>query len=142
MDTYSSDDKLLADYHYLSEKGRNKVSNYLKNYKRIERMECEQKDELMEQNIPDWDEAQSSQALDRFFKALGSVASQSRNTEETGSGNSESGNDSSTITLRCSFCGKPQNLVDRMIAGNHAYICDECVKLCMEIVSEPENLSE
>ena len=142
MDTYSSDEKLLADYHYLSEKGRNRVSNYLKNYKRIERMEREQKDELMEQNIPDWDEAQSSQALDRFFKALGSVAGQSRKTEEIDNVYSESRNDPSTRTIRCSFCGKPQNLVDRMIAGNHAYICDECVKLCMEIMSEPENLNE
>ena len=142
MDTYSSDDKFLADYHYLSEKGRNRVSNYLKNYKRIERMEREQKDELMEQNIPDWDEAQNAQALDRFVKALGSVVGQSSKMGETGSGNSESGNDSSTRTIRCSFCGKPQNLVDRMIAGNHAYICDDCVKLCMDILSEPDSLNE
>ena len=34
-------------------------------------------------------------------------------------------------SIRCSFCGKPQSLVERLIAGNGAYICDECVKLCM-----------
>ena len=39
-------------------------------------------------------------------------------------------------TIRCSFCGKPQSLVERLIAGNGAYICDECVKLCMSIVDE------
>ena len=36
--------------------------------------------------------------------------------------------------LRCSFCGKPQNEVNRLIAGNGAYICDECVRLCVDIV--------
>ena len=39
-------------------------------------------------------------------------------------------------SIRCSFCGKPQSLVDRLIAGNGSYICDECVKLCMSIVDE------
>ena len=36
-------------------------------------------------------------------------------------------------SIRCSFCGKPQSLVNRLIAGNGAYICDECVRLCMNI---------
>lgn len=39
-------------------------------------------------------------------------------------------------TLRCSFCGKPQSQVMRLIAGNGAYICDECVRLCMSIIDE------
>jgi len=39
-------------------------------------------------------------------------------------------------TIRCSFCGKPQSQVDRLIAGNGAYICDECVQLCMSIIDE------
>ena len=39
-------------------------------------------------------------------------------------------------SIRSSFCGKPQSLVERLIAGNGAYICDECVKLCMSIVDE------
>ena len=34
--------------------------------------------------------------------------------------------------IRCSFCGKHQDQVKRMIAGPGVYICDECVNLCME----------
>ena len=36
--------------------------------------------------------------------------------------------------LRCSFCGKPQGQVKRLISANGVYICDECVKLCQEIL--------
>ena len=39
-------------------------------------------------------------------------------------------------TIRCSFCGKDENQVDRIIAGPNVYICDECIKLCMGIVDE------
>ena len=39
-------------------------------------------------------------------------------------------------SIRCSFCGKPQSLVERFIAGNNAYICDECVRLCSSIIDE------
>ena len=39
-------------------------------------------------------------------------------------------------SIRCSFCGKPQSLSGRMIAGNGCYICDECVKMCMNIVAD------
>lgn len=43
-------------------------------------------------------------------------------------------------SIRCSFCGKPQSLVNRLIAGNGSYICDDCVRMCMSIVEEmPEN---
>ena len=38
--------------------------------------------------------------------------------------------------IRCSFCAKPQNLADRLIAGNGAYICDECIRMCMQIIGE------
>ena len=41
-------------------------------------------------------------------------------------------------SIRCSFCGKPQSLVNRLIAGNGGYICDECVRMCMQIVGEDE----
>ena len=37
----------------------------------------------------------------------------------------------------CSFCGKPENAVNRLIAGHGVYICDECVELCMTFL-EPE----
>ena len=39
-------------------------------------------------------------------------------------------------TIRCSFCGKPQEEVGRIIAGPGAYICNECVHLCMGILGE------
>ena len=38
--------------------------------------------------------------------------------------------------IRCSFCGRPQNLCDHLIAGNNSYICDECVKLCTEVLQD------
>lgn len=38
--------------------------------------------------------------------------------------------------LRCSFCGKSQDQVKRLIAGPNVYICDECVELCQEIIKE------
>jgi len=41
-----------------------------------------------------------------------------------------------TKTIRCSFCGKPQSEVNRLIAGNGSYICDDCVRLCMGIIDE------
>ena len=39
-------------------------------------------------------------------------------------------------SIRCSFCGKPQSLVERLIAGNGSYICDECVRMCTSIIGE------
>ena len=44
-------------------------------------------------------------------------------------------------SIRCSFCGKPKSLVERMIAGNNCYICDECVRMCASIVGEGEDAS-
>ena len=38
--------------------------------------------------------------------------------------------------LRCSFCGKTQNQVAKLIAGDGVYICNECVDLCSEIIEE------
>ena len=39
--------------------------------------------------------------------------------------------------FRCSFCGKTQDQVHKLIAGpNGAYICDECVDICAEIIEE------
>lgn len=38
--------------------------------------------------------------------------------------------------IQCSFCGKSQEQVKRLIAGPNVYICDECVALCQEIISE------
>ena len=41
--------------------------------------------------------------------------------------------------IRCSFCGRAQSEVDKLIAGNNSYICSECVRLCMDIVTEDES---
>ena len=38
--------------------------------------------------------------------------------------------------LRCSFCGKTQDQVDKLIAGDGVYICNECVSLCADIIGE------
>lgn len=38
--------------------------------------------------------------------------------------------------LRCSFCGKPQDQVKRLIAGPNVFICNECIELCQEIIEE------
>ena len=39
-------------------------------------------------------------------------------------------------SIRCSFCGKPQSAVNRLIAGNGSYICDECVRMCATIIDD------
>ena len=49
--------------------------------------------------------------------------------------NSGSGGDSKN-TLYCSFCGKSQHEVRKLIAGPTVFICDECVELCMDIIRE------
>lgn len=40
----------------------------------------------------------------------------------------------------CSFCGKPQSMAERVIAGSGVYICDACVKLCMSIIEDEHKL--
>ena len=42
----------------------------------------------------------------------------------------------STDNLFCSFCGKSQKEVTKLIAGPAVYICDECIQLCGEIIEE------
>jgi ATP-dependent Clp protease ATP-binding subunit ClpX len=41
-------------------------------------------------------------------------------------------------TLRCSFCGKSQNEVKKLIAGPTVYICNECIDICNEIISDDQ----
>ncbi len=41
--------------------------------------------------------------------------------------------------LRCSFCGKGQKEVKKLIAGPGVYICDECIDLCMDIIDEEKD---
>ena len=52
----------------------------------------------------------------------------------------KSGGSDSKNTLYCSFCGKSQHEVRKLIAGPTVFICDECVELCMDIIRE-ENKS-
>jgi ATP-dependent Clp protease ATP-binding subunit ClpX len=56
-----------------------------------------------------------------------------------GSGGSNGAGDSNN-TLYCSFCGKSQHEVRKLIAGPSVFVCDECVELCMDIIRE-ENKS-
>ena len=51
-----------------------------------------------------------------------------------------SGSDSKN-TLYCSFCGKSQHEVRKLIAGPTVFICDECVELCMDIIREETKTS-
>ena len=48
--------------------------------------------------------------------------------------------DDNNKSLHCSFCGASQEDVQRLIAGNGVYICDECVRLCMDIVQDGERM--
>ncbi|MEQ8295592.1 MAG: ATP-dependent Clp protease ATP-binding subunit ClpX [Nitratireductor sp.] len=54
---------------------------------------------------------------------------------------SSSGGGDSKNTLYCSFCGKSQHEVRKLIAGPTVFICDECVELCMDIIREENKTS-
>jgi ATP-dependent Clp protease ATP-binding subunit ClpX len=43
-----------------------------------------------------------------------------------------------SATLTCSFCGKHQRRVDKLIAGPGVYICNECVDLCVQIIAQEQ----
>ncbi|MEG0829841.1 MAG: ATP-dependent Clp protease ATP-binding subunit ClpX [Anaerovoracaceae bacterium] len=43
--------------------------------------------------------------------------------------------------LKCSFCGKPQSQVKRLISGSGVYICNECVGLCQDIIEDEERVN-
>lgn len=51
---------------------------------------------------------------------------------------SKSGSGESKNTLYCSFCGKSQHEVRKLIAGPNVFICNECVELCMDIIREED----
>jgi len=51
------------------------------------------------------------------------------------------GDKSGKNTLYCSFCGKSQHEVRKLIAGPTVFICDECVELCMDIIKEENKAS-
>jgi len=45
-------------------------------------------------------------------------------------------NKNNTKTVKCSFCGKAQEMVKRIVAGPNAYICDECIGVCNNIIED------
>ena len=50
--------------------------------------------------------------------------------------------DKTSSAIRCSFCGKPRNLCNSLISGSDgAYICDECVAMCMSLIDEDIDFS-
>ncbi len=51
---------------------------------------------------------------------------------------SKTGSGDSKNTLYCSFCGKSQHEVRKLIAGPNVFICNECVELCMDIIREED----
>jgi len=51
---------------------------------------------------------------------------------------SKTGSGDSKNTLYCSFCGKSQHEVRKLIAGPNVFICNECVELCMDIIQEED----
>src|SRR5512143_4009233 len=50
--------------------------------------------------------------------------------------------DDRSNNLTCSFCGKSQDEVKKLIAGPMVYICDECIELCNDIIAEETKLEE
>ena len=50
----------------------------------------------------------------------------------------EDNNDDNKNTLYCSFCGKSQHEVKKLIAGPNVFICNECVELCVDIIREED----
>ena len=44
--------------------------------------------------------------------------------------------------LKCSFCGKTQDQVKKLIAGPDVFICDECVDLCSELIEDELDFQE
>ncbi|MAJ64069.1 MAG: ATP-dependent Clp protease ATP-binding subunit ClpX [Alphaproteobacteria bacterium] len=57
-------------------------------------------------------------------------------TKSSGDDTNGGGSGDSKNTLYCSFCGKSQHEVRKLIAGPTVFICDECVELCMDIIRE------
>ena len=47
-----------------------------------------------------------------------------------------------TFNLKCSFCGKSQGEVGKLVAGPGVYICNECIDLCAEIITQDEDSEE
>ncbi len=53
----------------------------------------------------------------------------------------KAGGSDSKNTLYCSFCGKSQQEVRKLIVGPTVFVCNECVELCMDIIGEEDKSS-
>ena len=51
-------------------------------------------------------------------------------------------NDDDNVNISCSFCGKSQDQVDKVIAGPGVYICDECINLSKDIIDNDYAITE
>lgn len=49
--------------------------------------------------------------------------------------------DSKNAVARCSFCGKPETLVHKLIEGPGVFICDECINLCYDLIDQTSSLN-
>jgi hypothetical protein len=92
-------------------------------------------------------ETTHSESLELIAKAFGydnwnilsaKIEAAKPHPEAAGALSSASTADSGTHTLYCSFCGKSQHDVRKLIAGPLVNICDECVELCTDIVKEED----
>ena len=45
-------------------------------------------------------------------------------------------NGCAAVRLRCSFCGRTGDQVERLVAGPSVYICDECIKTCVAVLEQ------
>lgn len=64
------------------------------------------------------------------------MAKKGKNDNENKKNNSNITDTESGVTLFCSFCGKDQDMVRKLVAGPDVYICDECVDLCNDILED------
>src|ERR1700741_3408593 len=56
--------------------------------------------------------------------------------------NNQRGGNGKDKVLHCSFCGKSQHEVRKLIAGPSVYVCDECVALCNEIINDDPQVAQ
>ena len=82
---------------------------------------------------------EGSKAAEEAAEADADARDRRRARTEAGDGHvttSSSSTKGPKVPYRCSFCGKSQEQVRKLIAGQGVYICDECINLCQEIIEE------
>ena len=135
---YETDEKLLSDYHLLSEQNRERAANYLKNIARIEMMERGQETELEAHHLKDWTKEEAETLLKGFLGAIDAIkAGQKASIEKKSKPDSTGNCKAEKKAICCSFCGKSGKFVKRLIQGpGEVRICNECVDFCKTILDE------